>query len=887
MELPNTQTEDIPAAFNGIKNQLNSILKSNQLFQDYALLNGFLAFVHSKSNALVISSVESQYALQISKISPKTEPVSFDHGKISLILDFSWESVHYPIFKWFQMWRNYILFQKENKKQQTRFIEFRKMTSKMLKFFKTVQSFYLDIINTVYKRYNIYEFLPNKIIEDLKLNAIEGVGSDGDNRAVGTISNDSPFVVLISTIFHRCMLFLGTAQRYKSLLGESSNKYTVSNFEKSLDFFHLASLMLPSAGETYSQTGAVFLQTGNLGTAMYNFIKGMMTKMPSPVSIKNFQAIMVDNKSFLNRNLHTVIMNTYLQESKGGRTPTREILEFYYLGLFGSMWSPNSWRDDSKPNQLNNGIKVKHLEVVLYETMSTRYLNNLQTIFNNLIITIGGFHLMLKRRSDIHIKTLEALRSNELDYLKFAFKFIVHIINDIVKKSWSENPEVPEILGMVRVINCWIKSNLMVLQYSQTNIEFVNSMAYLINDIMKKKPSFIHNINEHLPNRTYWFEEDLTVKGLTFINFQLSDFEDQDEIFEMDHNFDRLIGDPPLCDKKSASSELLLRLRAIVSLSSILLMDNKCGVEWSDDKSRYIFNKNIGLQETFKTSMNSSKQFGEKTKLQRKTKRLATNGSISMVNLERQMRNSSLHSSSSPTMGYSGSSVPMAPDTFNVKPSGILTGNKTNSKMFEIEVSDQIVDEIATNFTPGFSSAAASSSTSTSESPFDLNKIRSPTQTNNLDESFAKPLQALNEQTPTNDIYHAAQNSTQGNVYSPQQPPLMAPLNPKYLDSMMSPPASVVSYPYNFLNQQSQELVPPFHVQDSQWQNDSLSSRNFMNPTWVGGQHQSIVPPVYAPPQQQMFQQPMQQEARKYMQLAYGAQSPAGNMKGTGRNDMF
>ncbi|CAI5032088.1 ATV_HP_G0014970.mRNA.1.CDS.1 [Saccharomyces cerevisiae] len=43
MEPSNTQKEDLPTSFNGIKKSIKSILKSNQLFpQDCALLNGAL-----------------------------------------------------------------------------------------------------------------------------------------------------------------------------------------------------------------------------------------------------------------------------------------------------------------------------------------------------------------------------------------------------------------------------------------------------------------------------------------------------------------------------------------------------------------------------------------------------------------------------------------------------------------------------------------------------------------------------------------------------------------------------------------------------------------------------------------------------------------------------
>ena len=884
MEPSNTQKEDLPTAFNGIKSQLNSILKSNQLFQDYALLNGFLAFVHSKLNAAILTSIESQCGKSFA-----ADLDSFDQSSISSILDFSWESVHYPIFKWFQMWRNYILFEKENKKQQTKFIDFRKMNSKMLKFFKTVQNFYVNVINTVYKKYDISVLLPKRIIQDLKLSDIENTTNVGDSLAVKTFNSSSPLAHLIPTLFHRCLLFLGTAYRYKTLLEEISNKYSISNFKKSLDFFRLASLVLPSAGETYSQAGAIFLQTGNLGIAVFNFVKGMMTKMPSPVSIKNFGALMVDNKSSLNRSLHTTIMNTYLQESKGPRTPAKEILEFYFLGLFGSVWSPTSWRDDTKPNQLNNGIKLRHLENALYETMSARYLNNIKTIFHNLIITIGGFHLLLKRRSDVSAKTLKDLRSNELDYLNFAFKYIAHILNDIVKESWSENPEVSEILGMVRIINCWIKANPMVLQYSQSNLEFVNALAYLINDIVKKKPSPSFSITEHIPKRTYWFEEDLMVKGLSFVNFQLSDFDDYEKILEMDHSLDRLIGNPPLCDKLSASSEMLLRLQAVVNISPQLLQNNNCGVEWSDNKSRYIFNKKIGFKETVKNNMKTSKQSNEKAKLQRKNKPSTTNGSISMADLERQMRSSSLDSFS-PTMGYSGSSVPMAPDTFNVKPSGTITGNKVNVELLKIELSGQNADGAITNISPGYSNAAISSSNSTDESSFDLNNILSSMQQKHAEKSFAKSMQGVNEQIPANDVCHQAQRPMQGGLYSSQQPSSMSSLNSAYQNASMPPSASMVSYPYPFLNQQGQGVFPPYNAQNLQWQSEaySLKSMNFANPTWLGDQHQTSAPSsAYAQAQRQMFQQHMQQDVGKYMQFPFDAQSNTDSMRGSSRNNMF
>lgn len=265
------------------------------------------------------------------------------------------------------------------------------------------------------------------------------------------------------------------------------------------------------------------------------------------------------------------------------------------------------------------------------------------------------------------------------------------------------------------------------------------------------------------------------------------------------------------------------------------------------------------------------------------------NGSISMADLERQMRSTSLDSSS-PTMGYSGSSVPMAPDTFNVKPSGIITGNKINVELFETEVVGQKVDDTTTNISPDYSSAAISSSNSAGGSSFDLSNILSSMQNSHLEKSFARTMQGVNEQMPANDICHQAQSPMQGGVYSPQQPSSMSSLKSAYQKSTVPSPTSMVSYPYNFLNQQKQGVIPPFNAQDLQWQNEvyALKSRNYANPAWGSDQHQaSVPPPAYTQAQMQMFQQPMQQEVGKYMQFSFDAQNNTDSIKGNSQTSMF
>lgn len=89
-------------------------------------------------------------------------------------------------------------------------------------------------------------------------------------------------------------------------------------------------------------------------------------------------------------------------------------------------------------------------------------------------------------------------------------------------------------------------------------------------------------------------------------------------------------------------------------------------------------------------------------------------------------------------------------------------------------------------------------------------------------------------------IHSNGQSSTQRHMYPQQQPPLMPSLNSSYPNSMM-PSSASVSYPYNFLNQQSQGVALPSNAHGSQWQNEicALNSRNFLNPTWMGNQNQA------------------------------------------------
>ncbi|GAV52918.1 hypothetical protein ZYGR_0AI02000 [Zygosaccharomyces rouxii] len=696
--LPSEVEKNVWETINDFNEQLNATFKSNKIVQDYALLSGFLSFVHSKLSRLITEILDKQQRIFQSQEKDAGD-VEIDDKSIPLILRLYWEKIAYPIFKWFQVWRKMLLPKKP--KEQPRYVEFRRMNAKLTKFFKSVHKFYYTVMETLLSRYDVSEVIPKEVLQDV---CNDAKIKEGD--VLLKLSANSRFTVLIVVTLNCCLLNLGSAQRYKSLGEKLSNKYSSQDFKKSFRYLDLASCILPSIGEAHLQKGMVYIQTDNLGNAIYEFTRSALSRIPSPAGLTNFATIICERDSNLRQRFDSVLKETHLQEMEGTKIINREIIEFYFLALFGAHFAPNAWLSSTDNRCLLDGIGIDHLKEVMLHRIRTRYLKNVETIFHSLVTVIGGFDLLLIFRSgpkkvpfDIKSINLKDLDETSVSYLKFAFDFITQVFNTVIRDCWEKNLENYQYLAMVRIVECWIKSNRAVLQFSHRDEEFCRSLLQLLNDIGKSKLVKVSPSANHRPRRKYFFQEDVDLKEFSCVKYALSDFNDED-IYRNDDVPSRLLNMPPAEDKIPAEEEGKLRLNAIVAAGVKFLAKNSCGVEWNSQANMYEFHPKPKKPNMEKIGSSTNKRPSFSPKIHLSTQAPMVPKTVSVSELEEQLAERTKQnigngdaggitnnitngnvSNSSNKWGYSGSSAPMAPTSLSTKPSSTLTNTVSGQNL--------------------------------------------------------------------------------------------------------------------------------------------------------------------------------------------------------------
>lgn len=642
--------------------QLDATFKDNQIVQDYALLSGFLSFVDSKLTRMVNESLEVQKKIHESgrdgSVSTKTE---IDDRTVPLILRLYWEKICHPIFKWFQAWKRMI--SPKTPGEKPRYVEFRKMNAKLTKFFKSTHKFYYSVLEQIVARYDCSGLMPSKLVEELNLKV------DESPEQIKFEANGS-FAVLIVMTLHNCLLYLGTTHRYKTVGEKITNRYHLQDFEKSIRYLDLACLFLPSIGEAHLQKGLIYIQTENFGSALYQFTRSALARIPSPAAQSNLATLICDRNSHLRHKFDQVIKHVSRQEIDRTKIINKEVIEFYFVILFGSHFAPASWKVD----ELEGISGLAALERVLYEKISTRYAKNIDLIFENLIVALGGFDLLSKcSRSDVKgadLKTLDAndSKQNRSRYLSFLFKYVSHILH-VIREAWEKNFEDFHYLAMVRVVECWLKSNRVALQYAHRDDNFCKALALLLNSILKSD-KYDNNCNtDSKPTRSYYFEEDVLLKEFSTVRYALSDFNDE-KIFTSSDSTARLMGYVPESEKLREEEEATLRLKAVVCSGRKFLVKNACGIIWNSQRVVYEFGPQPVKRAVKRPENPRSKTRSEKSLS--KNKQSSDLDTISFSNIEEQMRGNQ-QGSKILDWGYSGSSAPMAPSTFSTKPSSGMT----------------------------------------------------------------------------------------------------------------------------------------------------------------------------------------------------------------------
>ncbi|EDO14661.1 hypothetical protein Kpol_340p8 [Vanderwaltozyma polyspora DSM 70294] len=653
--------------------QLQPILESNRIIQDYTLLNGYINFVHSKVYRLIFNILEDEKTNIGSN-----DHLNFDSNVISNILIVLWEKIQYPIFKWFQAWQKCLL--PKSKDEKPKYVEFRQMNSKVTKFFKSVHSFYYDIIENIHSQYDLSQVISNSIFKNLNLTDKNQI----KNTEKYKLDQNNKLGVLLVVTLHRCILYIGSSQKYKTISDKISNKYVIDDFKKSIRYFDMASLILPSVGETYLQKGMILISTENYGIASYEFIRSILSRIPNLAGFSNLTKLLCDDKSSLRKRFESILLDTHNKDILSTRIVDKEITEYYFLALFSNKFTKCIQKDipqNTDDTLLDGRLKLNHIELALYERISTKYMKNIHTIFVSLLTVIGGYEIISLNNTNsndqLRIKkiSLDEISEKQLAYLKFAFDLISHIFNNVIAKGWENNLEKYEYLAMVRIVICWIKSNKSVIQYSHRNRKFCDSFVNLLNNFLSSKKFTEMTIPDVRPGRAYFFQEDIFLKEFSPIKYALADFNDT-AIFSKLDSPNRLVGEVEISEKLNNNDETELRLQSILYSGSKFFRKNSFNVEWIPSKNS--FSTIEPMKEEPKSKMKPYKKSNFITEKKNKgNSKSASSRVLSLTELENQIINSR-GTSTTEQRGYSGSSLPMAPSSFIVKPSSSLTTDKSS-----------------------------------------------------------------------------------------------------------------------------------------------------------------------------------------------------------------
>ncbi|SCV04007.1 LANO_0G07580g1_1 [Lachancea nothofagi CBS 11611] len=783
--------EEISIHFKKYQGQLSEILKAYSANQDDALLSGFLTFAHSKCLKFV------DEILTLAAYSKTSVEVA------QLIMDCCWRNVHYPIFKWFQLWRQHLISIKVD--QKPRVVELRKMNSKLTKFFKIIHRFYYCVLERLNSECDLGDVIPKRLLAQLNLQPNPQIS----NRE--TLQNDDGKAVSVMFLIHGSLLNLGSSHRYKTMCERTHNgPQDLSHFKKSMRYFNLATMVLPSVGELYLQEGLVYVHVKSFGSSTYSFARSALARLPSSGGFTNFVSSVCDRDSKIFNQLVEAFHNVHKQAAQG-KIVNREVIEIYFLVSFGAKFAPDLWIGNDRKSLISE-VMLSHVEQEVMHKTATKYAKNLQLIFHNLILIIGGFDILrtLNRKSSDQSKA----QSVETNYLEFSMKYISNFINNVVVRELSDENEWVY-LAFVRVTECWLMANKSVLHFAHRNANFCEAMMHLMNSVLDNTKFAAHTTDlSHRPHRPYYFDEDVLLRDFKPLKYSLSDFKDT-ELFSSKNSSEAFLG---MVDKKlSKKEEHALRLEAIAVSGKKFLSKNSCGIQFVDNK--FV----ISAVKT-KAGQKWDPRFS-------KLSQSASSSALSMRDIEARLQDKV----GPTTWGYSGSSVPLAPTTLEVRPSFELTQRRE---------------------------AEASSSPNDSQSKtVDIMFSRPPASEAQTDSPVSSSIVSLRDSSPV--------SNTNSNCIPPRGIPVGPPPGMHPRDAPMSRPSTA---------QGSPAYLSPMHNLPPMYFNESAQSSNSLPLNLPQEMRQTFEVPYYPQMQHQMMNSSyMQFMPHTYQPMAYSAMPPQGH----------
>lgn len=568
-------SEKLTEFISTLDRDLNSILYNNEFLN-----------IRLKEQHLIL---KDQILKQISGLFISSEKI-YASDSFKPILPNIWTDYQSLCIEWFYQWKKIL---KETSKMVTKgkglnnnnnnvTVEFRVMKSKLSKLMKIFHRFYYQILEYITCHFDTSLVIPTKLIGDLNLESlIQKVPHLAKIRYLLQPTDKGTICVVLT--FYYCLLYLGKIRYHQTILEDpfyikfKRNRQVISSssddlFRKAKRYWIMAISLVPSMGQSYKQLSKLSLHDYDYSKTLYYHIRSYFARSNSSKA-KDYQDIII---FFKERNWKQI--NKLFGEDDNVKNNVMnklmEIIRYYLLiDNFGFNQTNRSFNENGKIFDLKYNLLLKLQDPQVFEY---------QDFWNETIITMIGISSIIMSRINESSSSSFSIWNEKIHekFVEFIFDVLFQIITHINKMLSQDEDDITNIdpfLTILRVLNCWIKSNILVLRFAHRYSPICHIMSEFINQISNSTQFGWIALENRKPRRSYLFMDDVSLRDFTCIGNNLTDFNDT-EVFSTNNVVNRLTGNAPKACLLSKRQEFELKLIAIVTSMKRFLNHNKCGI---------------------------------------------------------------------------------------------------------------------------------------------------------------------------------------------------------------------------------------------------------------------------------------------------------------------
>ncbi|KAH3688296.1 hypothetical protein WICPIJ_000725 [Wickerhamomyces pijperi] len=527
---------------------------------DGALISGVLNFVRSKFFQLIVKDIEDSVQYGINQAHEETVNMAQlnkpAEEKAEFLHDRFWNDFYHPTLKYFQA--QHLSLKKEESKHRKRTVELRKLNEQFRKVTKISSDFFNDVLTYILTEYKLTHLVPELFYDFLNITI------DASHPSKRLEASDQASKVKLIYLVHRSMLFIGAISRYRTKISHTLPQTYHETYDNALAYCRHAELLLPSFGEPRNYIGMIYDSMGDRFLSLNEFARGGLSRIPSKLSLSNYRSLLGNSVLSVMEDLNRLRLNID-SCSSGNRY---EYVTTYFISLYGFFFAFEKWKGRTN-DVLRNGLKVTSLEADFFSTLKYLVLEGTgkNLLERMMVLLISGVYSNFKESVDV----TKALR--------FTFKLMTWIIQ-LALDQWDDSFEqVIRLLPVVRICNCWIKSDKLAAMTAYRDFDYLTTLAKLANKIYFEYPDLKFNSR---PTRTQFFSEDVGLREFTPLNRMFSDFNDSEIFNDEEHSYLKLIGH---FEDHDEDEELDLRLLTVGCITKQLMVFNKVGIVF-DEKVR-------------------------------------------------------------------------------------------------------------------------------------------------------------------------------------------------------------------------------------------------------------------------------------------------------------